>query len=169
MKMNFQTKEYPETFYVFIEIPQGSDIKYEYKEDVEAVVADRFLFTSTVYPTNYGFVLGTLAKDGDPLDVLVIASKPIQTGMLIKCRPIGKAVMADEEGSDNKIIVVPVDKVDPLSSTYTDISKVPQCLLDKIKHFFEHYKELESGKFMKFDKFVGKDEAIAELNESKVE
>jgi len=169
MKMNFQTKEYPETFYVFIEIPQGSDIKYEYKEDIEAVVADRFLYTSMVYPTNYGFVLGTLAKDGDPLDVLVIASKPIQIGIVLKCRAIGKAVMSDEEGSDNKIIVVPVEKVDPLSAVYQDISDVPQHLLDKIKHFFEHYKELESGKFMNFDKFVGKDEAISELNESKVE
>ncbi len=167
MKMEEQTKDYPETFYAFVEIAEGSDIKYEYKEDIEAIVADRFLFTSMAYPTNYGFIMGTLAKDNDPLDVLIVASKRIMPGTVIKCRAVGKAVMKDEEGQDNKIIAVPVEKVDPYSSLYTDIKDVPEALKQKLKHFFEHYKELEKGKFMKFESFEGKESAMAELKESR--
>jgi len=168
--MNFgkQTENFPETFYAFVEIPQGSNIKYEYKEDLETVVVDRFLFTSMNYPTNYGFALNTKGKDGDPLDVLVLAQSPISTGMVIKVRPIGIAVMSDEEGSDNKVIAVPVDKVDPTFAQYNDAADIPEPLKNKIKHFFEHYKELEKGKFMKFERFASKDEAIKELNESKL-
>ncbi len=168
MKMDEQTKDYPETFYAFVEIAEGSDIKYEYKEDIEAIVADRFLFTSMVYPTNYGFVMGTKGKDNDPLDVLVIASKKVMPGTVIKCRPIGKAIMSDEEGSDNKIIAVPVEKVDPYSSIYTDAASIPKPLQEKLKHFFEHYKELEKGKFMKFERIASKQEAIDELKESRL-
>ncbi|OJI07428.1 Inorganic pyrophosphatase [Candidatus Micrarchaeum sp.] len=168
--MNFskQTDNFPETFYAFIEIPQGSGIKYEYKEDLEAVVVDRFLFTSMTYPTNYGFALGTKGKDGDPLDVLVMSQVPISSGMVIKVRPIGIAVMSDEEGSDNKVIAVPVEKVDPAFSSYKDAQDIPEFMKNKIKHFFEHYKELEKGKFMKFEKFESREEAMKELKESRV-
>ncbi len=166
--MNFekQTEDYPNTFYSMIEIPQGSNIKYEYKEDLETIVVDRFLFTSMNYPTNYGFVLKTKAKDGDPLDVLVVTQTPIGSGMVIKCKPIGIAIMSDEEGSDNKVIAVPVEKVDPSSAQFNDIDDVPEFLKNKIKHFFEHYKELEKGKFMKFERSEGKERAIKDLKDS---
>jgi inorganic pyrophosphatase len=169
-RMNFskQTDNFPEAFYAFIEIPQGSGIKYEYKEDLEAVVVDRFLFTSMTYPTNYGFALGTKGKDEDPLDVLVMSQVPISSGMVIKVRPIGIAVMSDEEGSDNKVIAVPVEKVDPAFSSYKDAQDIPEFMKNKIKHFFEHYKELEKGKFMKFEKFESREEAMKELKESRV-
>ncbi len=168
--MNFskQTEDFPETFYSFIEIPQGSGIKYEYKPELDNVVVDRFLFTSMVYPTNYGFALSTKAKDGDPLDILVISQQPIESGSIIKCRAVGIAVMSDEEGSDNKIIAVPVEKVDPSFSNIKDIDDVPQYMKDKIKHFFEHYKELEKGKHMDFDKFDSKEVALQNLKESKI-
>ena len=167
MNMSIQTKDYPDTFYVFVEIPEGSGIKYELKEDIEAIVADRFLFTSMVYPTNYGFVVGTEGKDNDPVDVLVIASKPIASGMVVRCRAIGKAVMDDEEGPDNKILAVPIEKVDPYSAAYNEVNDIPKSMQDMIKHFFEHYKELEKGKFMRFKSFDTKASAIAELKESR--
>lgn len=166
MEFKRQTNDFPDTFYAFIEIPQGSNAKYEYKEDLEAVVLDRVLFTSMVYPTNYGFIPMTRGKDGDPLDVMVISSIPISSGMLIKCRAVGVAEMEDEEGPDNKILAVPVEKVDPAFSNVKDVGDVPSYLKDKIKHFFEHYKELEKGKFMKFKDFVGKEEALSQIRES---
>ncbi|AGO60137.1 inorganic diphosphatase [Ferroplasma acidarmanus] len=166
MKFNVQTENFPDSFYVFIEIPQGGNTKLEYKFDVENIVLDRILFTSMVYPTNYGFVLNTKAKDEDPLDVLVISSVPMPSGAIVKCRAIGIAEMSDEEGSDNKVIAVPLDKVDPMSKEYTDIKDVPDAVKDKIKHFFQHYKELEKGKFMTFHDFKGKDEAIKQIKES---
>lgn len=168
--MNFskQTDNFPNEFYAYIEIPMGSGIKYEYKPELDNVVVDRFLFTSMVYPTNYGFALNTKAKDGDPLDILVLSQQPIQSGTIIKCRPIGIGIMADEEGSDNKILAVPVDKVDPSFSNIKDIEDLPDYIKDKIKHFFEHYKELEKGKHMTFDKFDSKEVAIKNLDESKL-
>jgi inorganic pyrophosphatase len=166
MNFNVQTKDFPESFYVFIEIPQGGNTKLEYKPDVDNIVLDRILFTSMVYPANYGFALNTKAKDGDPLDVLVISSVPVPSGSIVKCRAIGIAEMSDEEGSDNKVIAVPVDKVDPMSTDYNDINSVPEYIKNKIKHFFEHYKELEKGKFMTFYDFKGKDEAIKQIKES---
>ena len=111
-----QTDDFPETFYAMVEIPMGSNCKYEYKEDLETIVLDRVLFTSMVYPANYGFILQTEGKDGDPLDVLVFSSVPINPGIVVKCRAIGIAEMSDDEGEDNKVIAVPIDKVDPASS-----------------------------------------------------
>ncbi|MEM0139121.1 MAG: inorganic diphosphatase [Ferroplasma sp.] len=166
MKFNAQTSDFPATFYVFIEIPEGTSNKLEYKFDVDNVVLDRILFTSMVYPTNYGFVLNTKAKDEDPLDVLVISSTPIPSGVIVKCRAVGIAEMSDEEGSDNKVLAVPVDKVDPASPEIQDINDVPEYLKDKIKHYFMHYKELEKGKFMTFHDFKNKKEAISQIEES---
>ncbi len=168
MEFKKQTDDFPNTFYAFIEIPQGSNAKYEYKEDMEAIVLDRVLFTSMVYPTNYGFIPLTQGKDGDPLDVLVISSVPINPGMLIKCRAVGVAEMEDEEGPDNKILAVPIEKVDPAFSTVKNIDSVPQYLKDKIKHFFEHYKELEKGKFMKFKDFADLASALDQIKEATV-
>ncbi|MCW1292110.1 MAG: inorganic diphosphatase [Candidatus Rehaiarchaeum fermentans] len=161
-----QTDDFPETFYSIIEIPMGSSIKYEYKEGI-GMVADRFLYTSMVYPFNYGFIPGTKGEDGDPLDVLVISSLPVNTGVAIKCKAIGLGLMEDEEGVDYKIIAVPVEKVDPYIQ-YKEIQDVPQLIKDKIKHFFEHYKELEKGKWVKFTGFDSKAKALEIIKTHKV-
>ncbi|MCL5017782.1 MAG: inorganic diphosphatase [Candidatus Parvarchaeota archaeon] len=163
-----QTDDFPETFYAMVEIPMGSNCKYEYKEDLETIVLDRVLFTSMVYPANYGFILQTKGKDGDPLDVLVFSSVPINPGIVVKCRTIGIAEMSDEEGEDNKVIAVPVDKVDPASSVIKTEADLPEYQKNKLKHFFEHYKELEKGKFMKFHGFKGKDEALKQIKEARL-
>ena len=168
MDFSKQTDDFPDTFYAFIEIPSGSNCKYEYDEQLDGVKLDRVLFTSMVYPTNYGFVLNTEGKDGDPLDVLVVSSVPISPGIAVKCRAIGIAEMNDEEGEDNKVIAVPVDKVDPASSTIKSSEDIPLYLKEKIKHFFEHYKELEKGKFMKFNGFKGKEEALKQIKEARL-
>ncbi len=152
-----QTDDFPDTFYAYIEIPSGSNIKYEYKEGV-GLVTDRFLYTSMTYPANYGFIPNTKGEDGDPLDVLVLSSLPVTPGTFIKCKAIGLGVMEDEEGIDNKVIAVPVEKVDPFIK-YKSIEEVPDILKDRIKHFFEHYKELEKGKWVKFQGFKGVEEA----------
>ena len=151
-----QTENFPTTFYVLVEISMGSNCKYEYNEKLESIILDRVLFTPMKYPANYGMILKTQGKDGDPLDVLLISSAAIQPGILVKCRAVGLAEMRDEEGIDDKVIAVPVDEVDPNSETIKDIDDIPQFQKNIFKHFFEHYKELESGKFMKFIGFKGK-------------
>lgn len=150
----------------FIEIPDGSDVKYEVDEETGMLMADRFLYTSMGYPANYGYVTGTQGKDGDPVDVLVLASKKVNAGVGIKGHVIGMLEMEDEEGIDHKLIAVPDKKVDPVYGDYQDLKDVPQHLLDRIKHFFEHYKELEPGKWIKVHKFVGRDQAEKEIEES---
>ncbi len=168
MDLSQQTKDFPETFYAFVEIPAGSNCKYEFKEDLEAVALDRVLYTSMVYPTNYGFILNTEGKDGDPMDVLVMSSVSIASGIIVKCRAVGVAEMNDEEGSDNKILAVPVDKVDPAMSSIKDATDIPEHTKEKLKHFFEHYKELEKGKFMKFLGIKGREEALKQIKEAKL-
>ncbi|MBE5730225.1 inorganic diphosphatase [Candidatus Parvarchaeota archaeon] len=166
MEFNKQTDDFPETFYAFIEIPSGSNMKYEYDEELENIKLDRVLFTSMVYPINYGFALNTKSKDGDPLDVLVVSSVSISPGIIVKCRPIGLLLMEDEGGLDNKIIAVPIDKIDPASTNIKTADDLPQYLKDKTEHFFEHMKELEKGKFVKFKGFSGKADAEKELREA---
>lgn len=150
----------------FIEIPDGSDVKYEVDEDTGMLMADRFLHTSMSYPANYGYVIGTKGKDGDPVDVLVLASKKVNPGVGIKGHVIGMLEMEDEEGIDHKLIAVPDKKVDPIFGVYEELSDVPQHSLDRIKHFFEHYKELEPGKWIKVHKFQDRSHAEAEIEES---
>ncbi|AWR93336.1 inorganic diphosphatase [Acidianus brierleyi] len=142
-------KNAPDSVNVFIEIPMGSNIKYEYDDEEEIVKVDRILYTSMFYPFNYGFVPGTLGEDGDPIDVLVISNYPFYPGTVVEARPIGMLYMRDEEGEDEKIIAVPKDKIDPSFSTIRDIEDLPQSIKDKINHFFDHYKELEPGKWVK--------------------
>lgn len=161
-----QPDDYPNTFYVMVEISMGGNNKYEYNEKLETIVLDRMLFTSMSYPTNYGMIIGTHAEDGDPLDVLIISSSPIQPGIIVRCRPVGIAEMKDEEGQDHKIIAVPVDSVDPNSSSVRDVEDIPVYLKNNIKHFFEHYKELETDKFMNFFGYGKKENAIREINEA---
>ncbi|MBP9699876.1 inorganic diphosphatase [Candidatus Woesebacteria bacterium] len=150
----------------FIEIPDGSDVKYEVDEDTGMLMADRFLYTSMGYPANYGYVIGTKGKDGDPVDVLVLSSKKLVPGCGIKGHVIGMLEMEDEEGIDHKLIAVPDKKVDPVYGVYEDLKDVPQYILDRIKHFFEHYKELEPGKWIKVHKFADRKAAEKEIEES---
>ncbi len=159
-------KNPPEDIYVVVEIPQGSSIKYEVDKESGAVFVDRFLYTAMYYPFNYGFIPNTLADDGDPEDVLVVSSEPVAPGSVIRCRPIGMLEMEDEEGIDTKVIAVPVSKLDKSFDNISDVFDLPQATLDKIKHFFEHYKELEPGKWVKVKEFKGKEEALADIQKA---
>lgn len=161
-------KNPPEQINVFVEIPQGGDIKYELDKDSGVVFVDRFLYTAFRYPFNYGFIPGTKAKDRDPVDVLVLCDKVIQAGTVIPATPIGMLEMEDEEGIDTKILAVPTLKVDPYNGSWKDIADVPAAIRDKIKHFFEHYKELEPGKWVKVRDWKGKDAALEDIKKALV-
>ncbi len=149
----------PDEIYVVIEIPAGSNVKYEYDEELDAFVVDRVLYTAMSYPFNYGFVPGTLTPDGDPLDAVVISSTQFMPGTVVSARPIGVLNMEDEEGVDYKLVTVPVAKVDPRFSNIRDVKDLPEIILYQIRHFFEHYKELEPNKWVKVKGFLGPEEA----------
>lgn len=156
----------PEIVNVLIEIPMNSSVKYEYDKEAGVIKVDRFLYTAMVYPFNYGFVPGTLEEDGDPVDVLVISSQPVLPGTVIEVRPIGLLVMEDEEGPDSKVIAVPKDKLDPQFKNIQDVDDLPEALREKIKHFFEHYKELEPGKWVRVREWRGAEEAKKKIEEA---
>lgn len=158
--MNISTgKNPPQEINVFIEIPAGSSVKYELDKDSGVIIADRFQYTTMGFPGNYGFVPNSKAEDGDPLDVLVLASQTLYPGVVVAARPIGMLEMEDEAGVDTKIVAVPTPKVDPFMSHINDISDVEDAVKNKIKHFFDHYKELEPGKWVKTGDFKGKADA----------
>ena len=152
-------KKAPDEVNVVIEIPLGSNIKYEVDKETGVIFVDRILYTSMFYPFNYGFIPGTLEEDGDPVDVLVVGYEPVHPGTVIKAKPIGVLEMVDEEGPDAKIVAVPIEKIDPRFKGVEDISQLPEIIRDKIKHFFEHYKELEPGKWTKVKDWKGAKEA----------
>ena len=142
----------PDDINVVIEIPsRGNPIKYEFDKDSGMLMVDRFVATSMLYPCDYGFIPQTLSEDGDPVDVLVVTPFALQPGIVIRCRPIGMLRMTDESGPDAKILAVPIDKLTP---RYKNIHK-PEDLgadfLATVSHFFEHYKDLEAGKWVKVD------------------
>ncbi len=145
---------------VVVEIPMNSNIKYELDKDSGAVFVDRFLHTSMTFPTNYGFVPGTLADDGDPLDVMVLSDNPVAPGSVIPSVVIGMLEMEDEAGIDTKILAVPSIKIDPLYGEYKDASEIPTATKNKLKHFYENYKTLEPGKWVKLKEWKGKTEAV---------
>lgn len=153
-------KNPPEEVNVFIEIPQGVSVKYELDKDSGAIFVDRFLYTDMNFPFNYGFIPGTLAGDGDPVDVLVLSSKPVTVGVVIPARPIGMLEMEDEAGEDTKIVAVPLVKVDPKFSSYNDVSDIPEKTRNDIKYFFENYKKTEPGKWVKVKEWKRKEEAL---------
>ena len=159
-------KQTPDQCIVMVEIPKGSNIKYEYDTESGFIVVDRKLFTAMYYPCNYGFILNTLEKDGDPIDVLVLGETPFVPLSLIKVIPIGVLQTEDEEGHDSKIVAIPTSKIDPSFSTVSDIKDVPQHLKDQLKHFFEHYKELEKGKFVKILGWEGRQSAIKKISDA---
>lgn len=169
MQMNkIKTGKNPENgeVNVFVEIPQNSDIKYELDKDSGVIMVDRFLYTAMSYPFNYGFVPNTLADDGDPLDVLVLSDKVVAPGVVIPSVVIGMLEMEDEEGIDTKILAVPTKKVDPLYGEFTDITDVPDAIKNKVKHFFENYKTLEPGKWVKLKDWKDKKSALVAVKAS---
>jgi len=139
----------PEEINVVIEIPKGSNIKYELDTTSGLLFVDRILLSAMYYPCNYGFIPQTKEEDGDPIDVLVLGNDPIIPLAIIKARPVGVLLTEDEKGQDSKIVAAPLNKVDPSFSTITEVDEIPEYLRNQITHFFEHYKELEEGKFVK--------------------
>jgi inorganic pyrophosphatase len=146
-----------ETPVVFVEIPSGSRNKYEYDEELGGIVLDRRLFTAMTYPADYGYVEGTLADDGDPLDALVLVSDPTFPGCRIRVRPIGVFHMSDEKGPDEKLLSVPLG--DPAFERIQDIDDVANELRDEIEHFFQRYKDLEPSKRTETRGWDSRDEA----------
>jgi inorganic pyrophosphatase len=154
----------PEIFNVTTEIPTNADpIKYEVAKGTGAIFVDRFMGTAMHYPCNDGYVPHTIAQDGDPVDVLVITPFPLIPGVVVRCRPLGLLKMTDDAGADSKVLAAPDDKVLPIYShrhKYEDIN--PQRL-HQIQHFFEHYKDLEPGKWVRVDGWGGVDDAKQEI------
>lgn len=161
-------KDVPEQVNVIIEVSanDAQPIKYELDKKSGALFVDRFIATPMRYPCNYGFIPNTLADDDDPIDVLVISEYPLMSGAVIPCKPIGVLLMEDEKGEDEKVIAVPVEKINSEYSSLKEIEDVPQLLLDKIKHFFEHYKDLEKGKWVKVSGFKNASEAKNKILEA---
>jgi len=145
-------KDVPNEIHVVIEIPKDAEpVKYEVDKATGAIFVDRVLSTPMRYPCNYGYVPHTLCGDGDPVDVLVVMPLPLIPGAVISCRPVGMLSMTDEAGEDTKILAVPIPKVFAGYAHINDVTDVPQHWRDRIAHFFEHYKDLEKGKWVKVD------------------
>jgi inorganic pyrophosphatase len=156
----------PRDINVVVEIPQGSAVKYEVDKVSGAIFVDRFLFTATAYPSAYGFIPGTLAEDGDPADALVLIPVQVVPGAVIRSRPIGMLKMEDEAGLDEKIICVPHERVHPQYAHVDSIDDLPKITLAAIEHFFERYKDLEPGKWVKVIGWVGRAEAEAAIEKA---
>ena len=149
---------------VIIEIPMhAAAIKYEIDKETGAMFVDRFLATAMHYPCNYGYIPHTLSGDGDPVDVLVVSPLPIVPGAVVRCRPIGMLRMEDEAGDDTKVLAVPIDRLSPLYRTVQSVRDLPEITLAQIAHFFQHYKDLERGKWVKVGGWVGPEEAKQEI------
>jgi inorganic pyrophosphatase len=157
----------PNEINVIIEIPSHSDpVKYELDKDTGAMFVDRFMSTAMHYPCNYGYVPHTLSKDGDPVDVLVLSPVPLISGSVIACRPVGVLLMADEAGDDAKVLSVPIDKLSKIYRKIDSYRDLQEELLNQISHFFEHYKDLDEGKWVRIEGWGGVDEAKQEILDS---
>ncbi len=157
----------PNDFNVIIEIPMNSEpVKYEVDKASGAIFVDRVLTTPMRYPCNYGYIPHTLSGDGDPADVLVIMPMPLVPGCVIRCRAVGMLKMVDEAGEDMKIVAVPVSKVFPAYDSVQSLDALPELTRDRIAHFFEHYKDLEKGKWVRLEGWADADAARAEIVES---
>lgn len=154
-----------DTIKVMIEIPHGSKTKYELDKESGKIITDRFLHVAMYFPFNYGFVPDTLAEDGDPTDILVLSMNKINSGSMAEVQVIGMLEMEDEAGIDTKIVAVPPVKVDPLYGNYNSIDDIPDAIKNMIKHFFEHYKDLEKEKWVKVGRWLGSKEAKTALSE----
>ena len=160
-------KDVPNEINVVIEIPAHADpVKYELDKETGAMFVDRFMSTAMHYPCNYGYVPHTLSQDGDPVDVLVPSPVPLISGAVIRCRPVGVLLMTDEAGDDAKVLALPIDK---LCKTYRHVDNyrdLPEDFLNQISHFFEHYKDLDEGKWVRIGGWGGIDEAKQEILDS---
>ncbi len=156
----------PNDFNVIIEIPMNADpIKYEVDKKTGAMFVDRFMSTCMHYPCNYGYIPHTLSDDGDPVDVLVISPVPLITGVVVRCRPLGMLKMADEAGDDAKLLAVPINKLCNLYQDIESCEDLPQLIRSQIAHFFEHYKDLEEGKWVKIQGWDGVESAKSEITD----
>lgn len=154
----------PDVFNVIIEIPMNADpIKYEVDKESGALFVDRFMGTAMNYPCNYGYIPKTLSDDGDPVDVLVITPFPLVHGVVVRCRPLGILKMIDEAGGDSKVLAVPEEKILHIYDHWKSHEDINPHRLKQIQHFFEHYKDLEEGKWVKIIGWGGIDEAKAEI------
>ena len=157
-------RDLPDDFNVIIEIPMNADpIKYEVDKETGALFVDRFMMTAMHYPCNYGYIPHTLSEDGDPADVLVITPFPVNVGAVIRCRPIGVLKMTDEAGGDAKLLAVPIDKILSIYTHWQKPEDMNDLRLQQIQHFFEHYKDLEPGKWVKISGWEGPEAARAEV------
>ena len=155
----------PNDFNVIIEIPMNSDpIKYEVDKETGAMFVDRFMSTSMHYPCNYGYIPHTLSEDGDPVDVLGISPVPLISGVVVRCRPLGVLRMVDEAGEDAKVLGVPIDKLCGLYRKVKTHADLSELMRSQIAHFFEHYKDLEPGKWVKINGWAGVKDAKLEIN-----
>ena len=160
-------KDVPNDCNVVIEIPMRADpVKDEVDKETGAVFVDRFMATAMHYPCNYGYIPRTLSGDGDPCDVLVLSPVPLITGVVVRCRPIGMLKMDDEAGGDAKILAVPVDKLSALYHAVQSPRDLPDLTTRQIAHFFEHYQDLEPGKWVRVSTGVGAEEAKKEITDS---
>ena len=156
----------PDQFNVIIEIPMNADpIKYEVDKATGALFVDRFMTTAMHYPCNYGYIPKTLSDDGDPVDVLVITPFALTPGVVVTCRPIGVLKMADEAGGDSKLLAVPIDKILPIYTHWQKPEDINPMRLKAIQHFFEHYKDLEAGKWVKIQGWEGPESARQEIRD----
>ena len=160
-------RDIPNDLNVIIEIPANADpVKYEIDKDSGALFVDRFIGTAMRYPGNYGYIPDTLCEDGDPLDVLVVTPFPLINGCVVRCRPLGMLNMTDEKGEDAKLVAVPIKKQCPTYDNVESIQDLPKNLLDQIAFFFQNYKALEPGKWVKIGEWGGLEEAEAEIHAS---
>ena len=157
----------PKEINVIIEIPMHSEpVKYEVDKESGVLFVDRFLTTAMFYPVNYGYIPNTLSEDGDPVDVLVVTPVPLINGSVIACRVVGMLKMTDESGVDAKLLAVPTTKLTKIYETVQSYKDLPQHLLNSLEHFFNHYKDLEEGKWVKVDGWVGAEAASEEIMSS---
>ncbi|GAA3909288.1 inorganic diphosphatase [Halomonas cibimaris] len=169
--MNFDNipagKDLPNDIYVAIEIPANhAPIKYEIDEDMGALLVDRFMATPMFYPANYGYIPRTLADDGDALDALVVTPHPVAPGSIVRARPVGVLNMTDEAGEDAKLVCVPHTKLSALYEDVKEVTDLPELLRQQIAHFFENYKDLEKGKWVKVESWEGADAARKAIEKS---
>jgi inorganic pyrophosphatase len=160
-------RDVPNEINVIIEIPMhGEPVKYEVDKESGALFVDRFMSTAMFYPTNYGYIPNTLSEDGDPVDVLVVTPVPLISGAVIPCRVVGMLKMTDEAGIDAKLLAVPITKLSKMYENVKTYLDLPQHLLLSLEHFFNHYKDLEEGKWVKIDGWAGPEEARKEIMSS---
>ena len=154
------------SYKIIIEIPEESAVKYEIDEETHELTIDRIMPTAMRFPFSYGAVAESLGEDGDPLDALVFLSQPVAPNVTVKCEIIGYLEMEDEGGIDHKLLAVPLEKIDAVCGSWKSIEDIPQARRDQIRHFFEHYKDLEPQKWVKLNDWKSKEEALALIEQA---